>query len=120
MDGDSHTWMILSLIVLVIFSAYFSATETAFSSLNRIRPAPNERGGFRREAAAPVLCGMPVFLPKSWSQCQIDKSVLKCYLENMLRRVVTFRKAWPPDGKLNSRADCYTFGALPAGRQARL
>lgn len=35
---DSHsTALILVLIVLVILSAYFSATETAFSSLNRIR-----------------------------------------------------------------------------------
>lgn len=35
---DSHsTTLILVLIVLIILSAYFSATETAFSSLNRIR-----------------------------------------------------------------------------------
>ena len=29
--------MIAALAVLVAFSAYFSATETAFTSLNRIR-----------------------------------------------------------------------------------
>lgn len=35
---DSHsTTLILVLIVLIVMSAYFSATETAFSSLNRIR-----------------------------------------------------------------------------------
>mgnify|MGYP001028395354 CR=1 FL=1 len=35
---DSHsTTLILILLVLVILSGYFSATETAFSSLNRIR-----------------------------------------------------------------------------------
>ncbi len=35
---DSHsTTLILVLIILIILSAYFSATETAFSSLNRIR-----------------------------------------------------------------------------------
>ena len=35
---DSHsTTLILVLIVLIFGSAYFSATETAFSSLNRIR-----------------------------------------------------------------------------------
>ncbi len=35
---DSHsTTLILVLIVLILLSAYFSATETAFSSLNRIR-----------------------------------------------------------------------------------
>ncbi|MEG1437063.1 MAG: hemolysin family protein [Oscillospiraceae bacterium] len=36
MDSDSIT-LIISLSVLLIMSAYFSATETAFSSLNRIR-----------------------------------------------------------------------------------
>ncbi len=36
MDSSS-TGMIITLIILVICSAYFSATETAFSSLNRIR-----------------------------------------------------------------------------------
>lgn len=35
---DDHYYsMIAALVVLVILSAYFSATETAFSSLNRIR-----------------------------------------------------------------------------------
>ena len=35
---DSHsTGLIIALIVLIVLSAYFSATETAFSSLNRIR-----------------------------------------------------------------------------------
>lgn len=35
---DSHsTGLIIVLVILVILSAYFSATETAFSSLNRIR-----------------------------------------------------------------------------------
>ena len=29
--------MLITLIILVIMSAYFSATETAFTSLNRIR-----------------------------------------------------------------------------------
>ena len=36
LDSASIT-MILILVVLVILSAYFSATETAFTSLNRIR-----------------------------------------------------------------------------------
>lgn len=34
---DSSTGLILWLVVLIVCSAYFSATETAFSSLNRIR-----------------------------------------------------------------------------------
>lgn len=36
MDSDSIT-QIIFLVILVIFSGYFSATETAFSSMNRIR-----------------------------------------------------------------------------------
>lgn len=36
MDSDSMTW-ILFLAVLILFSAYFSASETAFSSMSRIR-----------------------------------------------------------------------------------
>lgn len=40
------------LIVLVILSAYFSATETAFSSLNRIRIRNLAEGGNRRAARA--------------------------------------------------------------------
>ncbi len=35
---DDHTvWMIVVIAVLVFFSAYFSATETAFTSVNRIK-----------------------------------------------------------------------------------
>jgi len=34
---EHYTGIIVALVVLVVLSAYFSATETAFSSLNRIR-----------------------------------------------------------------------------------
>ena len=34
---EHYTGMIAAIIILVLFSAYFSATETAFSSFNRIR-----------------------------------------------------------------------------------
>ena len=51
MDSDS-TWLILLLIVLVCFSAYFSATETAFSSLNRIRLKNRAAEGDRRAKLA--------------------------------------------------------------------
>ena len=36
MDNES-TQLIITLIILVLFSAFFSATETAYSSLNKIR-----------------------------------------------------------------------------------
>ena len=35
---DSHSiWSIAAIVIMVILSAYFSATETAFTSFNRIR-----------------------------------------------------------------------------------
>ncbi len=46
---SSHsTTLILVLVVLIILSAYFSATETAFSSLNRIRLKNLASGGNKR------------------------------------------------------------------------
>lgn len=53
---DSHsTTMILILACLVILSAYFSATETAFSSLNRIRLKNLATGGNKRAQLAYAL-----------------------------------------------------------------
>lgn len=50
---DSHsTGLIITLIILVILSAYFSATETAFSSLNRIRLKNLAENGNRRAKLA--------------------------------------------------------------------
>ncbi len=53
---DSHsTTMILILIGLVILSAFFSATETAFSSLNRIRMKNLAGAGNKRAKLAYAL-----------------------------------------------------------------
>ncbi len=53
---DSHsTTLILILIVLIFLSAYFSATETAFSSLNRIRLKNLAAGGNKRAKLAYAL-----------------------------------------------------------------
>ena len=43
-------YSIIALLVLVTFSAYFSATETAFTSLNRIRMKNMAQDGDRRAA----------------------------------------------------------------------
>lgn len=51
MDSHSST-MILVLMGLVCLSAYFSATETAFSSLNRIRLKSMATGGNKRARLA--------------------------------------------------------------------
>ena len=51
MDSTTAT-LIGAIVVMVIFSAYFSATETAFSSLNRARmKAMAEQGDKRAERA---------------------------------------------------------------------
>ena len=34
---ENHIYTIIAMVCLVIMSAYFSATETAFLSMNRIR-----------------------------------------------------------------------------------
>lgn len=52
---DSHSTMILILVGLVVFSAYFSATETAFSSLNRIRLKNMASGGNKKAQLAYTL-----------------------------------------------------------------
>ena len=49
---DSGSMMIAVLVVLIILSAYFSATETAFTSLNRIRLKSKADAGNRRAALA--------------------------------------------------------------------
>ena len=50
---DSHsTTLILVLIILIICSAYFSATETAFSSMNRIRLKSLMNAGNKRAKLA--------------------------------------------------------------------
>lgn len=50
MPDSSSLTMIVILILLVILSAYFSATETAFTSLNRIRLKSRADAGNRRAA----------------------------------------------------------------------
>ena len=51
MDIDSASIaMLVTLLILVAMSAYFSATETAYTSLNRIRLKPRADNGSRRAA----------------------------------------------------------------------
>ena len=54
MDPQSIT-MIVALFLMVAFSAYFSATETAFTSLNRIRLKSKADAGDRRAARTLAL-----------------------------------------------------------------
>lgn len=49
MDGD-HISSIIAIVIFVILSGYFSATETAFSSLNRVRLKNLAKNGNRRAA----------------------------------------------------------------------
>ncbi|MBQ3134885.1 MAG: HlyC/CorC family transporter [Oscillospiraceae bacterium] len=54
MDPTS-TGMIVALVILIAMSAYFSATETAFTSLNRIRLKNKADDGDRRAARTLAL-----------------------------------------------------------------
>ncbi len=56
MDLDSASiGMLIALVILVAMSAYFSATETAFTSLNRIRLKNKADNGSRRAAKTLAL-----------------------------------------------------------------
>ena len=58
MDIDSASiTMIIALLVLVVLSACFSAAETAFTSLNRIRLKTRADSGSRRAAKTLALAG---------------------------------------------------------------
>ncbi len=50
--GSDSIFMVGALVILVALSAYFSATETAFSSLNRVRLRAWAEDGDRRAALA--------------------------------------------------------------------
>lgn len=52
---DSSITLLLVLAGLILMSAYFSATETAFSSLNRIRIKNLANGGNKRAKAVMEL-----------------------------------------------------------------
>lgn len=54
MDDISRS--ILILVVLIMFSAYFSATETAFSSLNRIKLKNEAQNGNKKAKKALDMC----------------------------------------------------------------
>ncbi len=46
---DSSSWLLIGVLVLLVaFSAYFSATETAFSTFNSVRMKSRAKGGDRR------------------------------------------------------------------------
>ena len=48
--GSDSIGMLIAIVILVAMSAYFSATETAFTSLNRIRMKSRADSGDRRAA----------------------------------------------------------------------
>ncbi|HIS64310.1 MAG TPA: HlyC/CorC family transporter [Candidatus Avoscillospira avistercoris] len=55
MDSTGNLVMIVALLALVAMSGYFSATETAFTSLNRIRLKNRAENGDRRAAKTMAL-----------------------------------------------------------------
>lgn len=55
MDDGSSIFMITALIVLIMLSAFFSASETAYSSLNMIRLKSRAEDGDKQAAKVLVL-----------------------------------------------------------------
>ena len=53
---DSDISLIIFICLLIVGSAYFSATETAFSSLNRIRIKNLAQNGNKRAELVLKLC----------------------------------------------------------------
>ncbi|MBR4720183.1 MAG: HlyC/CorC family transporter [Clostridia bacterium] len=53
---DNTARQIAVLVILILFSAYFSATETAFSSLNRIKLKNKAKSGNKRAEKTLKLC----------------------------------------------------------------
>lgn len=53
---DNFSRQILFLLLLILFSAYFSATETAFSSLNKIKIKNEAQSGNKRAKKVLELC----------------------------------------------------------------
>ncbi len=51
MDGDS-TGYLIGIVICIVFSAFFSASETAFTTLNRIRMKTEAEAGDGRSALA--------------------------------------------------------------------
>ena len=51
----AHVWFLLSLVVLLLFSAFFSASETAFFSITRPAVFEMERGKRRERMVAGIL-----------------------------------------------------------------
>ena len=49
---SSHIPLVIAIVILIVGSAYFSATETAFSSLNRIRMKNMAADGNKRAQLA--------------------------------------------------------------------
>ncbi len=88
MDSTS-IGMIAALIFLVMMSAYFSATETAFTSLNRIRLKNRADNGDRRaqrtldlaedydKLLSTILIGK-CFLSSSSTMCGGPRCPLRC------------------------------------------
>ena len=51
---SSHIPLVIAIVILIVGSAYFSATETAFSSLNRIRM----KDVYKRQGLHQTVCSL--------------------------------------------------------------
>ena len=66
MDDGSSIFMITALIVLIMLSAFFSASETAYSSLNMIRLKSRAEDGEQGQIVIHTTNGKPIGLFKEY------------------------------------------------------
>ena len=52
---SEHLWLVLAIAVLLLFSAFFSASETAFFSISRSAASEMEKGRWRERMASRLL-----------------------------------------------------------------
>ena len=84
---SSHIPLIIAIVILIVGSAYFSATETAFSSLNRIRMKNMAADGNKRAQLALDMADRSSALDHSDRQ-QHRKHLLDLHRHRSFHRMV--------------------------------
>ena len=90
MDDGSIT-LLVALIVLIAFSAFFSASETAFSSLNQIRLKSRAEDG---DSAAARVLAMSEKYDKLLSTMRSREISVSIIIQNLAQLKALFEKQW--------------------------
>ena len=88
-DGSMTLWV--ALVILVGFSAFFSASETAFSSLNQIRLKSRAEDG---DSAAARVLAMSEKYDKLLSTMRSREISVSIIIQNLAQLKALFEKQW--------------------------